>query len=268
MSKQALAAARRAFCGGAGEQGLVYEDDGRWFVGKPAGADVTDQVAPLLAVLGLPVDYPPRGHELDQDELFALEHVPLYPPRASHLGELVYAAVWQATMAPRPGCSEDEAPISRVLVDFGGKPRQRHATVLATVATWLGTAVGSALLKHAERLRTLGYELEHSRYQVAWMAENSRRTGVNHGYRTIEFLLAPRDIVDPSPFGKGLTQVPDLSSDDHEVIEHFMRWLASGEGQQFLRRCETVELARSREDAIIRHAQQHLERAVQEAEPA
>lgn len=255
-------AAQRALCD------LFYEDDGQWFVGAAPHSNVTAALKPVLAALGLPVEYPPGRHDLEQAELLALDHRPLFmAPRKGHSGEKAYAAMWEATMATL--ADDDNQPIQRVLRHMDTTITQRHASVLASVAMWLGTACGGAMLKHAERLRGAAGSYGGDEYLIAWTLENRRLRAVNHGIRTAEFLLAPASSW-RSRYWLGecpLSEVPELSAEDLETIDCFMMWLSEGEGQQFLARAKLLDEQHCKEDAIMRRAEMNLAAASAEAKP-
>lgn len=194
----------------------------------------------------------------EQLELLPLEHKPIERPRPGHDGEAVYASIWEATMldARVDGWGDEHCPIEDVLPGSFGKPTQRDAAILATIACWLGTNIGSALLEVAARERDGGRWDGHRAYLFAWACENTRRDCVNSGIRTVEYLLALPEQRRPerSIMDTGLKEVPELSARDLEAIDHLMLWLATGDGQRFLHRCEARLEGIRHEQRILRNA--------------
>lgn len=173
----------------------------------------------------------------------ALLHKPIVPPRAGHIEEGVYASMWEELMTATDGdeyLNADERPIARVLRHYNKEPANREAAILATMACWLGTNVGMAMMANAHRLSAATPLLRDSAFLVSWTLENRRRLSVNHGARLSEYLLATAEQRAPndSMMGPGLTRLPQLTADDLEVIDHFMLWLGTPEGARFFARCE------------------------------
>lgn len=193
----------------------------------------------------------------------ALSHTPLRPPRAGHIGEQVYASMWQAAMSERweeyRASDDDAAPIEMVLQEFRRTVEQRHATVAATVICWLGCSVGFALMRRAESEIAAGRWDEHKAYLLAWTLENRRVRHVNSGVRLIEYMLTPEeDRVQPKWNDEsGISKLPQLSADDLEVVDHVMLWLPTERGQRFLRQCEK-EIERLRDEERRRLHAEHL----------
>lgn len=186
-----------------------------------------------------------RNDDDEEDYLHALgwlQNEPLPPsPRKAHIGEHVYSEEWRELMLTHERYAVI-APNSKLAGILHQHPRrliQRHATICATFVCWLGTACGMSMRLTAERRISEG-DYPGRAWLCAWAGENMRRTGVNHGYRMIEHLLAK-----PSDLGRdylghgGLTLVrrPRLSLDDYEVIEILVQWLGDY-GSGFLIRCE------------------------------
>lgn len=198
-------------------------------------------------------------HFQEQSELFPLTHRPILPAREGHDGEQVFSSMWEAAMA-LPGrvyLHEEPLPIQLVLSNFRKPITQWHASILASVVTWLGTACGEGVLSVAERIQNSGAcPSPHYAYLMAWSVINHRHVGVNYGIRSVEFLLARpeqrrqvRGIMDT-----GLRELPELSADDLEVIDHLMVWLAESEGQRFLTRCKAKLAGLERERHVLRAA--------------
>jgi hypothetical protein len=178
------------------------------------------------------------------DHLFDLgecEHKSLRPPRVGFIGETVFAAYWVNLMAiPAPTWydSQTNHQLLLILHDMPGTITQRHATVAATLVTWLGTNCGRAFLSDAQQLeQKMGRFAGHA-YPAAWAIENARSSGINGGFRTVEHLLAPDDHFGRNSRGHGLSFQPELTADDLEVMEHVAKWLGTPEGKQFTAVCE------------------------------
>jgi len=198
--------------------------------------------------------------DAQQLELFELRHQPIQPPRANHDGEQVYASIWEATMAPSVdgAFGDDVIPIRDVLADLRKLPTQRHAAVLASVACWLGTNIGRAMLARAERIAA-GQDRSippDDAYLVAWTLENSRLAHVNNGVRIIEYLLATPDLIQPRPriVESGLMALPEISAEDLEVVDHMMLWLGQPDGQRYLQRCSAKLAGIEQERRLLREA--------------
>jgi hypothetical protein len=162
-----------------------------------------------------------------------LDHRAINPPSASLVGEKVFAQRWQDLMAlhKKHGHDPEKPMIEEVLRRMLCEVRQRHATVAATFIQWLGTNGGRAFIDEGERLGKLMTCRAHG-YLGAWAVENYRCPGINSGIRAIEYILAPADY-----YCEGiLKQIPEVSADDYEVVEHVIWWLAE-DGREFLQGC-------------------------------
>lgn len=200
----------------------------------------------------------------EQLNLIPLVHRPLHPPRPSHVGEQVFASMWEAHMAvpDKAVVDDDDVPFLDVLGDFDGPVTQRQATAVASVVCWLGTACGHAMLNRAEREREARRWDEWCCYLLAWTLENHRKGSTNHGVRTIEYMMAPTETVRRDTYlcSSGLSEIPTLGADELEAVDHLMVWLATTDGQVFLRLCDaeigrlTHEQRRTREAARLRES--------------
>jgi hypothetical protein len=209
----------------------------------------------------------------DQIRLAALEHKPLFKPRSGHDGEQVYASMWEATMLDVRQDTFGDAvfPIDYVLSDYKGPIEQRQATVLATVACWLGCNWGADLLRRAATERDSGRWPSRHAYLIAWTLSNHRERGMNGGVRTIEYMLAPEELRKPVPYAIGgvLSALPALSADDVETVDHLMAWLAEQAGQRYLARCDAKLEGIRHEKRLLEHADWLRERdeALPERQP-
>ena len=186
-------------------------------------------------------------HQISMPELIV--HDPMHKARQGHIGENVYADRWRELMATPPDdyysiWSDDDGPEETarlrtiILRHMWGEIGQREATVAASFIVWLGANCGRCMLDQARTARKKG--IEHPTL-YAWTIENKRSMGINSGIRTIEYLLAPpatvRQVAFTSPESP-LTELPELSLRDTEVIDNVRMWLDTVEGQQFVDRCE------------------------------
>jgi hypothetical protein len=163
-------------------------------------------------------------------------------PRKGHVQEHVYAEKWEALMRkiPRYGLRAPNGMLASVLYQLPVYITQRHALVCATVVCWLGTNCGQSVLHKAEQFMIKAAMFSEQAYLLAWTSENMRHSWLNHGYKTIEHLLAPADHYGVSiltPF-ISLIRKPKLTIEDYETVECLMQWLGSKEGQQFISECE------------------------------
>lgn len=163
--------------------------------------------------------------------LSLLDHKPLHPPRAGHIGEQVYASMWTALLSARAEkinpYDDFVDPLAIILEHFPKTIAQRHATVCASVVCWLGTVCGRGVIYQARRIAERGEFSTEDSFLIAWTLENCRRGFVNRGGRTLEFLLTPSHKQNDGP-----------SADDYEVAEHLARWLGCPDGEMFVASCE------------------------------
>jgi hypothetical protein len=181
-----------------------------------------------------------------EDYLFDLgwlTNTPLPPhPRPKHAGEEVYAEEWSKLMQNKPqdGCRAPNSMLAEILWYLPGRINQRHATICATVVCWLGTSCGQAVVLNGKRFQESNLFHSDTCYSIAWHLENQRQASVNHGFRTLEHLLAPEDHYGTDMLGFGgrcVVKRPTLSVDDFETVEHLMHWLGR-HGAGFILGCE------------------------------
>lgn len=176
-------------------------------------------------------------------KLGPLKHEPIRPPRAKRIGEEVFAASWRELMQKPLPFDEYEAPnkwLSEILHKVPEPLCQRHADAAASLICWLGTNCGLSFIDQAKRIEAKlpGYGSVQA-WRFAWASKNCRSPGCNHGFRTIEFLLAPEDHYgNNGMYGYGLLRAPELSVIDYEVMDCVVEWLAMGEGREFIADCE------------------------------
>lgn len=171
-----------------------------------------------------------------------LDHSPVRKPRAGHIGEQVFAERWRELMASVPlhGEGHPNEMLETILRNYHkDQVDQRDATVAATVVCWLGCNCGRAILYIAKRLKELGAGPES--YLYAWAGENRRSLGINRGYRTIEYMLAPDDHFGrqwPHESELSLVRRPEISVNDLEVAEHLFAWFRTGDGEAWIAESE------------------------------
>lgn len=177
-----------------------------------------------------------------------LDHKPLRPPRAGHIGEQVYASMWNALLAANgeqiDPYHDFEDPLAVILEHFPKTIAQRHATVCASVVCWLGTACGRGFIYQARKIAERGAFSTEDSFLIAWTLENYRLGFVNHGGRTLEFLLAPSHGQDDGP-----------SADDYEVAEHVARWLGCPDGEMFVASCKEEIRRLQKTERLKRYAE-------------
>ncbi len=183
----------------------------------------------------------------DQREIPELiVHSPIRPVRKGHPAEAVYLEKWIELMGTMPsGWTEDSyedvpialAHLESIICDNALVADQRSAHVAASFIVWLGTACGRAFIDRMERMQKAA---GRNAGLFAWTQENRRVPHVNHGLRCIELLLAPADhfIHTNSMTRCPLSQIPDLSIRDHEIIDALANWLGNA-GRGFVVSCES-----------------------------
>ncbi|WEE79391.1 hypothetical protein LZ683_08555 [Comamonas testosteroni] len=152
-----------------------------------------------------------------------LLHVPLQPPRTSVPREGLLLALWQQFAEQRP----EEW---RYIFITNGPVRQRAASVAASFMTFMGCNCGRDFTHAAERLATSGaFTCTEDAYLAAWTAQNKRNQGVNHGLRTIEYMLAREHPIKLLFYEHRVNwkQVPDVSMEDIDIVESMVRWWCS-----------------------------------------
>lgn len=165
-----------------------------------------------------------------------LVHDSIRPPRPDMIGEVVFSRRWKELMASPPEFGSPDEKLDSVLRDLVTPATQRDATVAATFVQWLGTNVGSCVLREAERIASWSEDAgwrQHA-YLFAWTKENFRTPAKSRGLRPIEFLLTPPGDCNEAGWPRRL---PDVTLRDLEVIDHVALWLGSEEGQAFLSAC-------------------------------
>lgn len=100
-----------------------------------------------------------------------------------------------------------------------------HVTrIVASFMCWLGTNCGLSFLTSAKQLTKQFNSMDRG-YYIAWALENRRESSVNSGVRTLE----------------GITQNHcELTAADYEIIEYAVRWLATSDGQNYLKESEAL----------------------------
>jgi len=191
--------------------------------------------------------------ELALWDSYDLKHDPIRPPRDGADGEQVFAELWKSYMDELPnGDDPPNARLGYILQDLYGIITQRHASIAASFVTWLGTNSGSCFLIEAERWAE-SLKKTDSRTMAflgCWHATNTRLSFINSGVRTIEHILSPEENLTNGPLGWKVGRCPDISSDDLEVVDKVVVWLATDEGTEFIKRCTTeLDMRRNQKNA-------------------
>lgn len=175
-------------------------------------------------------------------DMVPIEHTPVSPPRKNHDGEHAYLDLWRRYVAR---CTEEE--LEELFSATARRwPTQRQASVAASFVLWLGTNCGTAMLRSAQDdVERGGYRGDPTyRYLRRWELENRRSMSINYGLRLVEAILAPER-------GDGgqlrLCDVPTVTIDDLDVIDCICLWLATPDGQAFIRAAEARIAAIARE---------------------
>jgi hypothetical protein len=164
---------------------------------------------------------------MDQENLIPLEHIPFAQPRSGTSGEAIYLGLWLEYLAARPD------KLDRILHATNRPTTQRDASICASFMVYMGCASGRSFVETAKRYVERGM-VKHDAFLSAWASANERVAGVNHGLRTIEFMLAPTHPIKSSPTGDQVDweQVPTITLDDIDVVEAMVAWWASYDGHE------------------------------------
>ena len=177
-------------------------------------------------------------------DVVPLTHNPSMPVRQDIIGEVVFSEAWTRLMAipPRFFMGDESTQLDACLGAYQRRSGQREATLAASLVTWFGTNCGGSFLREARTLADRKAMTMENSYLAAWVVQNARKVGLNHGIRTLEHCMGTEHF-DPG-FGFGLVRKPaDLTADDYECAEHLVMWFGGHEGQKFLAYCEE-EIAR------------------------
>lgn len=162
--------------------------------------------------------------EHDNLNLIDIEHIPVAPPRPGTPGEGIYLQLWRDYLAAHPN------RLGHILRNVATEPTQRDATVCASFMVFMGCNGGRSLHQHAQLLMEGKGMTVHEAYQFAWAKMNARWRGINHGIRTIEYMLS-----EAHPIEDGRVdwdRVPELSMRDIDVVEAMVEWWSSIEAHE------------------------------------
>jgi hypothetical protein len=179
---------------------------------------------------------------MDQDNLIPLDHIPIAKPRSGTPGESIYLRLWQEYLAAHPG------KLERILNATLRPTTQRDASICASFMVFMGCNGGRSIHLKAEQLMQHGMR-EHDAFMAAWALDNQRTVGINHGLRTIEYMLAAEHPIQEGNLGsRGIdwTKVPTISMDDIDTVECMAAWWASFDGAQMRAIAEPMIAAESR----------------------
>ena len=188
-----------------------------------------------------------------------LLHVPLQPPRASVPREGLFLALWQQFAEQRP----DEW---RYIFSTNGPVRQRAASVAASFMVFMGCNGGNSFTHNAERLAKSGaFTCAEDAYLAAWVQNNKRDRGVNHGLRTIEYMLAREHPIEVLFFNHRVDwkQVPNVSMEDVDIVESMVRWWCSITARWMREAVEAQMKAREANERLFRAIQLGAAQAIQ-----
>lgn len=179
--------------------------------------------------------------ERHQKQLLALEVITVNPeyPRKGFFEEDVMLALWRELLAQAPYGDDPYVPIERILHTLPATPDQRILSVATSFVVWLGTTVGmnfylECLRAASECKMDYGFPYQNVFLSI-WAAKNRRQHGCNHGFRSIEFILALPSDYGPTMHSKHeLARLPELSALDYETVEGMVLWLSSVEGKRFM----------------------------------
>lgn len=154
-------------------------------------------------------------------------HLPLSPPRAGTPGEAIYLELWQefATQRPREW--------AYIFQDMRHTPRQRVASVACSFMTFMGCNGGAGFTYAAEQMaKDVGVMSRERAFIAAWAIDNTRHRGINHGLRTIEYMLASEHPIETRFIGRrGVVEkrIPVVTMEDEDAVECMVKWWASNQ---------------------------------------
>jgi len=163
------------------------------------------------------------------EELLELVHEPVAPPRPGTPGEGIYLGLWREYLAVRP------ERLDEILRDVHGPTTQRDATVCASFMVFMGCNGGRSLYRHAEELMSSSKMRAHDAFMAAWALANERCRSINHGLRTIEYMLAAKHPIrtDLGYVGRvDWSLVPEVTMRDIDVVEAMVDWWSTREGDE------------------------------------
>lgn len=150
-----------------------------------------------------------------------VKHIPLHPPRDGTPGEGIYLGLWRewAEANPREWFC---------IFTSAGPVRQRAASVAASFMVYMGCNGGRSFTQEAMALAKTDTWRERA-FLRAWAMHNTRSVGVNHGLRTIEYMLARQHPIAAGTFNNHVNwpAVPVVTMDDIDIVESMVRWWAS-----------------------------------------
>lgn len=188
-----------------------------------------------------------------------LRHVPLHPPRTSVPREGLFLALWQQFAEQRP----DEW---RYIFRTTGPLRQRAASVAASFMVFMGCNGGHGFTHNAERIASSGaFSCTEDAYLAAWSMENKRIHGLNHGLRTIEYMLAREHPIRDLVCGRGVnwSQVPNVTMEDMDVVDSMVAWWCSPTARWMREAVEAQMKVREANERLFHSAERAAQAAKQ-----
>lgn len=184
--------------------------------------------------------------------LIPIESIPSRPPRAGVPSEGIFLRRWQEfeLRAKEQAYDDESNEFDAVFRHCYWPWSQAMATAAASLITWLGTNCGHGFLHECRRMAAEMRDAERA-YLCAWALENQRLRYINHGLRTIEYLMARQHpIVNGRFFGQVVDweRVPTVTLEEIDAMESVVCWLATPQGEAFVRACESeIEAHRAHE---------------------
>jgi hypothetical protein len=173
-----------------------------------------------------------------------MKHVPIRPAR-NDIAEQVFSRRWKELMDAKPVGQYGTQLIYHVLRGYPYGVDQRAASVLASMVCWFGTNVGKSFLLLASEFAEKT-TCRFDAYLAAWGVQNARKFGMNSCARQLEFLTRTQEDLNNGIF-------KEVSVRDLEAIEQLCIWLATEDGQSFLKGCEEEIERRKELEAIAFH---------------
>lgn len=152
-------------------------------------------------------------------------HIPLAPPRKGTPGEGIYLELW------REWATKNPAEWRQIFHECNHPIRQRAASVAASFMVFMGCNGGLCFTHQAKELADRGaFPYREAAFLAAWALENRRRTGVNSGLRTSEYMLAAKHPITHGIAGSSVDWklVPCITQEDNDVLECMVVWWSTG----------------------------------------
>jgi hypothetical protein len=177
----------------------------------------------------------------EESQLLPLVHNPIHPARTGTPGEGIYLQLWREYVAA------DEGRLAYILGCVTNEPNQRDASVCASFMVYMGCNGGQGFTHSAEiHAKQIGHRSDG--FLAAWAIDNKRRSGINSGLRTIEFILAEQHPICAEGFNVGRVAwdlVPDITMRDIDVIEAMVVWWSDLHAEKIRKIAEPLRKAQN-----------------------